>query len=262
MREIGIALAMIGAFAIVAGWNSEPKSGQFLGAGAILIPGGIMVGVEHSSVLPFGIILTVIGIALGVWGIISEVKKANALKMQIELTREALIVTEYNLDRGTLYVKKRSSLASNLFVIRELELDFTKYVPEKIHVGAVTVGSVTSGGVYKTGGYNQLLSTKSGKCRLVFLSWDNETMQLKEHEVKEINLSKDLVSEAINSPIKDYIEHNSIKVVDEVISPAANALMRMGRSQEAMNVYQLDKTDAYPDRRKCEAIIQWLCMDK
>ena len=99
--------------------------------------------------------------------------------------------------------------------------------------------------------------------KLFYLQWDDSIKQFKEYEVERIELSSGLASLAKNSAIKEYVDGNSIKVVDEIkSSPAFVHLMSMGRTSDAMNVRQLDKEDAYPTGEKCNAILQWICTEE
>lgn len=209
---------------------------------------------------------------MGIWvvvllpaAIISSKKDEKETNEKIALLKKAASITKCRLDGDTLYFENRSNVALALFNVVEHKMNFTKYVPEKLHIGAVTTGCVTSGGVYKTGGYNQLLSKKSNKYKLMFVYWDEKAKQIKEHEIKSIELSDKIVPKANKSTIKEYLKKDSfgktkIIVVNDVkMSPAAVELMRIGSNQEAMNIYQLDKADAYPDVGKIETILKWLC---
>ena len=163
----------------------------------------------------------------------------------------------FKLEKNTLYVSSRNPQIADVLKIRVHKVKTYEYNPEKIHVGAVTVGGVTTGGVYKTGGNYLESSASDGRCKLVFIKWENGNSI--EHEVKKIVLSDDLAKKARSSALVMYMTGATIDVVQEIKpSNAVSELMRAGLSTAAANQLSIEESKGYPNREKCETIIEWL----
>lgn len=70
-----------------------------------------------------------------------------------------------------------------MIVTKTYKFNQSTYDPEKIHIGAVSVGGVTTGGVYKTGGNYYSKSYSSDRCKLIYQEVKNK--QIIEHDTTE-----------------------------------------------------------------------------
>ena len=87
MTTIGIILLLIGVFVIVAGWVSVPRNGRTIGSGALVLFGGMFIGIGGNpsrdmpngspAMVGLGIIMVLIGIALIVHRIIQSSSNAK-----------------------------------------------------------------------------------------------------------------------------------------------------------------------------------------
>ena len=159
-----------------------------------------------------------------------------------------------------LYVDKQSSAFSTVLTLQAYKVNTVQYVPEKIHVGAATVGGVTTGGAYKTGGYNNVKSTNVDRYKLIYKTI-GANQSVTEHEVQDIVLSDTLAEKACNSGIKQYMKGNNRIEIVEVVrgSTYVAALMESGQTAAAVSQLSIEKAAGYPSKEKCEDILAWLC---
>lgn len=170
-------------------------------------------------------------------------KKADELK--------SLATYEYD---GTLKLWKRSPDLASIISIADDQNIVTAYNPEKLHVGAVSVGGVVSGGAFTTGGNHYIAhSEKSGKSKLVY-GGDRRI-------INKIWLPAELFAQAEKSSIAQYLDKNKqqISVVDDVWLSQFDLMWKQANLQAG----NLGLTDAekrgYPTYEKCLAILNWIC---
>ncbi len=152
---------------------------------------------------------------------------------------------------------KRGNVLRSAISIREVVDRVTRYEPEKLHFGAVTVGGVTTGGTYKTGGFYQGEKIHTGKYTLI----------CNDSHVITIKLPPELVKEAKKSSIKKYLDKDgTIVVIDfskATTGPSADIALRLANTD--MNAYlaytQPYKWSHYPSQEKCKEILDWLCQE-
>ena len=97
MTTIGMIFLVVGVFAIAIAWNSNPKSGMALGAGAMLTIAGAMIGIGGNpakdmpngspAMVAMGFMLAIGGIALLVVQLLAAKKKAQENKVEADRTR-------------------------------------------------------------------------------------------------------------------------------------------------------------------------------
>ncbi len=159
----------------------------------------------------------------------------------------------YDPTKGEVQIIKRGGMLSLAIRIQEVVDRATRYAPEKLHFGAVTVGGVTTGGTYKTGGIYQGEKIHTGKYALVY----NNSF------IKTIKLLPELVEKAKRASIKKYLDQDGkIVVVDDTKatdgSPADLAKNSMGAYLAYTQPY---KWRHYPSQEKCKEILDWLCQE-
>ena len=97
MTTIGMIFLVVGVFAIAIAWNSNPKSGMGLGAGAMLTIAGAMIGIGGNpardmpngspAMVAMGFMLAIGGIAMLVVQILAAKKKAQENKVEADRNR-------------------------------------------------------------------------------------------------------------------------------------------------------------------------------
>lgn len=192
-------------------------------------------------------------LAFCIWAFVKAVTEVhNASKWSKKVVPQAGI----RVEGEKLYIDRQHEKISTQFSIIPHKSKSYDYVPEELHVGAVTVGGITTGGTYKTGGYIHEKSYNSGKYDLCYANYGHNEPQV---VVKEIVLSTQLAEKARNSPISQYLKGNSIIVVNEVEPSAINGMMMyMGKTTSALTLMEQEKSEGYPTKEKCEAILKWL----
>lgn len=162
----------------------------------------------------------------------------------------------------TLYIERHHPHTWSLFKIDNHKFASYSNVPEELHFGAVTTGGFTSGGFYKTGGYINGKYHRSEKYEIIYKNWfynADHKVEIKDVKIKKIVLSDQLAEKARNSPIKQYLEGNSIIIIHDVPTSEGTLMMaRMGKTSEAVTLKELEDLEGYPTKEKCEAIVNWL----
>lgn len=151
----------------------------------------------------------------------------------------------------TLY--KHSPLLTNIIHITESKDFNIKYEPEKIHIGAATVGGVTTGGAYTTGGYNYIDQTKkNGLCSMVY--GENQIL------IRKIKLSDADFEKAKKSMIKYYLNLDS-HMIDVVV----DVKLSQEEGQKMLENYKTQgyvgnefAHSGYPTLEKGHKIMDWL----
>lgn len=155
----------------------------------------------------------------------------------------------YDDDSRTLVLNEIEPLLTQLITIKADRNMSVQHEPEKLHIGAVTVGNVTTGGSYKTGGYNYIKNEgKSGKYLMYFNG----------KQLQTIRLSNNLYQKAQHSPISAYLDHS--KRVINVVDPVS---MTNFESEVAFKMLQSGYIDpklkqGYPSYDKCKRILEWI----
>lgn len=165
---------------------------------------------------------------------------------------------QYDYSSKTLIVNKRLSLLEKLLIRKPVSLTTFGHTPEKLVYTSATVGGVTTGGFHKTGG-DYAYSRNSGRCKLFYLVATNN--KVSECEVHRIVLSNELANEAKTSKIKDYLNGNTIVVMQEVSSAAFSAAreaMHSGHKHAAMNLVSDAEAVAAPSVKMVRDIARWL----
>lgn len=158
---------------------------------------------------------------------------------------------------GVLKISERKPAIAKVVKIVNDKNYTVSYEPEKIHIGAVTVGGVTTGGAYKTGGYHYVSgSEKSGKCKLVYFG---ET-------IWKIQLNDELFNRAKSSSISKYLieEKKQIQVIKPVYYTESETRMMYNNLSSSgymdMGAGLRDKAkQGYPTYDKCKEIMNWIC---
>ncbi|MBQ4427937.1 MAG: hypothetical protein II881_09370 [Oscillospiraceae bacterium] len=220
--------------------NEELSYGLIIVAGGIAaVVGFIMVfSKEHNTI---GAFLTLFGIIFFIIGI----KAQKGLK-------ESEIGC-YFIEKGTLVVKERKMDVGKIVTIMDDYNPVVKYEPEKLHIGAVTVGGITTGGTYTTGGnYYVAGKEKTGHYRLV----------CKDNTIYKIQLSDEQFKLAQKSRINKYLneEKKQIMVVDEVSLTASEMIeyVATAKSSGYLTGGEVGKK-GFPSYEKCREILSWLC---
>lgn len=198
----GLIGIVIGGLMIVMGVSI--KEGKLTGAGAMVCGGGMLIGIGGNPArdMPDGspamVVLGIVIIAAAFIMLWME-DKARA-----EFAARLRPCMTYDSTKKEICVTKQGKVFLEALKIEEV-MDYVQgYEPEKLHVGAATVGGVTTGGVYKTGGYSYIAGTKkTGKYALVYGGVYIQT----------IKLSPELAKEAEKSDIKKYVDGSGVITV-------------------------------------------------
>ncbi len=231
--------------------------------GVITILGGGLVCLfsnEESSLWYFVVLLLALcGLILVLfplfWGFFVDFVDSG--KKEQEKQEKILRYMTYDSKKGEVQIKKRGVPLCLAISVQEVVDRVTRYAPEKLHFGAVTVGGVTTGGTYKTGGFYQGEKIHTGKYALVY----NNSF------IKTIKLPPELVEEAKKASIKKYLDQDGkIVVVDDTKAtdglPADIAVNLAKNSMDAYLAYtQPYKWSHYPSQEKCKEILDWLCQE-
>ena len=127
----------------------------------------------------------------------------------------------------TYYKVKRWQILAKAITIKDDKNIIIAYEPKKIIFTSASVGGIRTGGIDTVGGYTYSAGeVENGKCQIVFF---------REKVIERIQLTPKLYKEALN-----YFNIN-----DPVGSLAIQEMAKSG----------------YPNRKKCEAIIRWICSE-
>lgn len=221
--------------------------------------GGLMAGVGFWEVASEGIwmaLLFVCIIGLVTYCLchrkISRFEDARAA----EKTSYAIKI-RFNEETHTLSITQRGSVLRQFIDLKPVYDYYNTYVPEKIHIGAVTVGGVTSGGIYKTGGYSAVnIEKKEGYCKLeYYASGKTKSSEI----VRRIQLTDELYKEAQNSPIAKYLDSKNKQIIVEDDVKMSNAETEQLLHGLATQTYDSRKFQSgYPTYEKGRAIERWL----
>lgn len=200
----------------------------------------------------------------GVVRIIISTKKDNKKEREnAELRKAYISISKGNSDGVVLYLTERNPVVRTGFAIKKSTDDTITKVPEKLHVGAVTVGGVTTGGTYKTGGYNEVSSKYNGLFEL----------QYEGRNVSRIELSHSLLKEAKKSAISKYLcdvdailgkKYYTYKDTDKILYSLDDSyIMVVDYVPGTMNQYYelksgLNRKYGYPTYEKCLEILNWI----
>lgn len=153
----------------------------------------------------------------------------------------------------TLYVGNRAPEYRDFLIIRGHSTKAYNYVEPSYQYTAVSVGGVTTGGISKSGDYYKK-SDYTMNYEIVYPNSSNGGV------IEWIFLTNGLLPLAKKSMLKEYIENDKVRVVNEY--KASNLYVqyqKMGLSDMAVSQLEQDKSAAYPTKEKCDKIINWLC---
>lgn len=200
----------------------------------------------------------------GVIRIIISTKKNNKKEKQnAELRKAYISISKGNSDGVVLYLTERNPIVRTGFAIKKSTDDTITKVPEKLHVGAVTVGGVTTGGTYKTGGYNEVSSKHNGLFEL----------QYEGRNVSRIELSYSLLEEAQKSSISKYLcdvegilgnaSYSDRQIYSTLYNLDERYIMVVDYVPSTMNQYHelksgINRKYGYPTYEKCLEILNWI----
>lgn len=195
---------------------------------------------------------------------ISIKKDKKKEKENAELRAKYVRTSKNNVQGKVLYLSERNPIIRTGFTIKNSTDDTIIKVPEKIHVGAVTVGGVTTGGTYKTGGYNEVKSSRNGSYELHYEGYC----------VSRIELSYDLLEKAKKSSIGKYLcdvegilgdaNYTDRQINRTLYDLDEYYIMVIDYVPATMNQYNELKSGiyrkyGYPSYEKCMEIIDWIC---
>lgn len=167
------------------------------------------------------------------------------------------LIASYDPQTSSIKLSGRSTeLKPYLKATKSYDLSMA-YEPEKLHIGAVSVGGVTTGGTYKTGGYDYISSIKhNGMYKIEFLVDKTNDIW---HTVNTIQLSNALYEEAKNSSIAQYLNHEkkAIEVKCDVYH-TQDEIKRAFDSKGYGSEWSKLANSGLPTREKAEKIIQWI----
>lgn len=140
-----------------------------------------------------------------------EISRIEHFKKFTELKRTVKL--RFEKKTRTLFIAQRGPELRWFIDLAQVYDNYNTYVPEKTHIGAVTVGGVTSGGIYKTGGYTTVnFEKKKGYCKLKYYA-NGKTGSYE--TVRRIQLTDELYEEAQNSPISQYLDAKNKQIIVE-----------------------------------------------
>lgn len=215
---------------------------------------GMIVGIVLAvfDIVPMGVAVAIVAVS----AIIDEIIRKSNKKAEQAQTDDYI---QFHSNTNTLEVNKKSKLLRKRLKVEEYKSTNVNYTPEKLIYTSATVGGITTGGVSKVGGVGSE-KLYSAKCELFYEYLDDQN-NIAKSPINRITLSNDLLEKARNSIVSEYLEGNSIVVVEKLVESTAtiNGLIKMGNSIGAMNVMEQDKVRTLPTRDKCNRIIRWLC---
>lgn len=180
------------------------------------------------------VVLVIAGVVYG--------KKDREEREAKRVSAELISFDQYTL---TAILLKIDTRIWDVIKIEDSYYIYTKYEPEKLHIGAASVGGVTTGGAYKTGGYNYIAaSSKSGTC---YLQYDG-------HIIVHIKLTDEMFKDAQKSSIAPYLDdaQKCINVHNPVQRSTSELMMSLKNIQSTGNAG--NDFRGYPSREKCEQI--------
>lgn len=184
-------------------------------------------------------------------------------KENAELRKNYISKSKYTGNGLILYLNERNPIVRTGFAIKKSTDDTITKVPEKLHVGAVTVGGVTTGGTYKTGGYNEVSSKHNGLFEL----------QYEGRNVSRIELSYSLLEEAQKSSISKYLcdvegilgnaSYSDRQIYSTLYNLDERYIMVVDYVPSTMNQYHelksgINRKYGYPTYEKCLEILNWI----
>ena len=162
-------------------------------------------------------------------------------------------IIRYDAETYTLHLFKRDRRIADYVQIKDDQNIHVKYEPEKLHIGAVTVGGVTTGGAYTTGGYHYVAGpSKSGFAKLEY----------KGNRVLYIQLNNELCKQAQKSPIVEYLDHNTKKIFAFGTGELTDSDLKQMITNYKTTGFggNFDQTKA--TFAQCEQIVAWMCGDQ
>ena len=195
----------------------------------------------------------------------SDKKDKDKLK---ELNKKTSHALKFDPETGVITLTERNQTYAKMFDFERYVSKRHSYSQEKLIFTSATVGGVTTGGVDKVGGYDTE-QKKTDRYNLVYKYVDPKDNSSKKGIVKEIELSDDLLEEAIHSEVKVYLNGNRIVVVTPLVSSdkEKQGIVNMyrvcsGKEDEYVaamaNVEENDKIRTMPTLKKSSTILKWI----
>lgn len=225
MRKIGIACILLALLCVLIGLS-------------------LPAGDAAATVAIGGFIFLTIGIV-----VLMHAPQWEAVATNV---RSAATLSQFgslDQDNGVLTLHRRGEELASILKIKDDHNAYITYTPVKVHIGAVSVGGVTTGGIYTTGGDRVYNSYSSG----YYILEVNGTM------IRTIRLSDDLRSQAVSSPISEFLSGWDIVVVQNQRLSSAEAQFLAGGEANLMAAMATGMLkQGYPSKEKCLKIMDWL----
>ncbi|MBE6738554.1 MAG: hypothetical protein E7566_07920 [Ruminococcaceae bacterium] len=191
----------------------------------------------------------------------SERKRVEGFREATEELRG--ICTNYYGDE--VHLNKQDPRISKLIQIYAYNPHIYTQTPKKIVYTGATVGGVSTGGFHTTGG--QIIRTDLSSDRFEICFWKKEwnsstqTDEWVAKPIKKFILSDELKEIARKDTfVSDYLDKKGDLIVTEDFKVSAEAalLFRGGYTGHAVNTFNMDKVDSYPDEFKCKWILDFV----
>ncbi len=236
-------------------WGLSIKKWSLAVGGAITIVGGVgacIVGKLSPLYVP-ALRVAVVGILVSLAMILLN---AEGIRVRPKILKESLKYMTFDAKKKEISIIKRGNMLRSVIRIQEVTEREKEYAPEKLHLGAVTVGGVTTGGIYKTGGVYDGKAIETGKYALVYNGI----------RIEKIKLPPELKKMAEESDIKQYLDGSgAIEVVGDIQMDVSDmrALQALEHTHPGAYAIYLQKLSwtRYPTREKCKEILDWLCQE-
>lgn len=154
----------------------------------------------------------------------------------------------------TYYLVKRGQILAKAITIKDDKNIIIAYEPKKIIFTSASVGGIRTGGIDTVGGYTYSAGeVENGKCQIVFF---------REKVIERIQLTPKLYKDAIKSDIKQYVDNKMQIIINNEFYGGIEALnyFNINDPVGSLAIQEMAKS-GYPNRKKCEAIIRWICSE-
>ena len=196
-----------------------------------------------------------------------EKELKNDLIKQIK-DSEIIDNLSYSKTTKTLTVNKKSKFIGEFLYAKPILIDMTTKKPDSLVFTSATVGGVTTGGIEKVEGKSSTRKELSGRYRLIYKKLAEDGTFIPEGEVEFIELSKELLDDAMLHLGKYFYGKNKIEILDQNIKKKKknsagtamilNSAMKVGGNTLASNYDNILEVLEYPDDTKIKSILNWL----
>ena len=154
---------------------------------------------------------------------------------------------------SALTLKVRSENIREFVTLEKEKDDYLGKTEKKVIYTSATVGGITTGGFDTVGGKTTVIrGGDTGKYKLTYSGG----------LINKIKLSNDLYAQAMNSPIKNYLDSKE-KAIIVNLPFALPSYMLNGMStmtiEQKQNLILSEGRKGFPDYEKATAIYNWLC---